>query len=62
MYNQAKLYNDESKWKECKELSQKVRKLLSHQHINYLTNILHTEDLNNQKLFWKYIRAKEKIT
>ena len=60
VYNHAKYYNDESKWKEYKELSQKVRNLLRHQHNSYLTNILSTDDLNNQKLFWKYIKNKRK--
>ena len=26
----------------------------------FLTNILLTEDLNNRKLFWKYIKSKRK--
>ena len=59
-YNYAKYYNDELKWKEYKELSQKVCKLLRQQHTNYLTNILSTDVLNNRKLFWKYVKSKRK--
>ena len=57
VYKRAKLYKRNSDWLEYKDLQRNVRQMLKHKHRAYITNIMSSS--NNNKLFWRYIKAKQ---
>ena len=60
VYKRAKLHKRDSNWSEYKNLQRKVRQMLKHKHRAYITNIISSS--NDNKLFWRYIKAKQQDT
>jgi len=60
LYKCTKHYNSDTKWKECKDTSKKVRIQIRQQHTNYLSNTVFSNDTNSKTLFWRYIKARKK--
>ena len=60
VYKRAKLHKRDSDWSEYKDLQRKVCQMLKHKHRAYITNIISSS--NDNKLFWRYIKAKQQVT
>ena len=58
-YNRAKKYQRKEDWNEYKNLKQQSKGLMYHQHKQYLSNLIDSNDNNkNLKRFWHYVKSK----
>ena len=58
-YNHAKKYQRKEDWNEYKNLKQQSKGVMYHQHKQYLSNLIDSNDNNKSlKRFWHYIKSK----